>query len=290
MADKLQERIELYEIRFLQEFEATEVKQELETGKDEPTLIAEAIRRAFVQCDNDLSREIEESLKDCRSNILLHYYLSLAVSGACASVTVLHQNHLYVANTGDCRAVMGVLKENKVPQMIAKPSPGEAAADRHSSDITRKFLKTIHLSEDHNSDNAHELNRLMAAHPKKEHNNIIRQNRLLGMLMPLRAFGDYSFKWTIDQMKQLGLTKAFGPHIIPAHYRTPPYLTAEPDVKIVNLAEEAEEGMANRLDRFVVIATDGLWEQFETSRGVIKTVNRHRQNLQHQFKVSWTLS
>ena len=83
-------------------------------------------------------------------------------------------------------------------------------------------------------------------------------------------------------MKQLGLTRAFGSHVIPTGYRTPPYLTAEPEVVSVDLNEVYPDHVI--LDRFVVIATDGLWEQFDSNRKVVKAVNRYRQSVRKAAK------
>lgn len=215
--------------------------------------ISSAIEKAFLRCDSDLSQEIEHNLiSSSSSNILLHYYLSLAVSGCCVSLLFIHQNIAYIASTGDCRAVLGL-------------------KDRSSKDLTGK---TIDLLKEHNSDNISELKRVLSEHPKSEQNNIIRDNRLLGQLMPLRAFGDFSFKWSIEKMKKLGLTRAFGSHVIPHYYLTPPYLTCKPEIDELSLINGDTE-----TDRFIILATDGLWDHFESSRKVIKCVNRHRKKL-----------
>ena len=49
----------------------------------------------------------------------------------------------------------------------------------------------------HNSDNKKEMSRLLAEHPG-EGETIVRNERLLGQLIPLRAFGDVRFKWSAD--------------------------------------------------------------------------------------------
>lgn len=84
-----------------------------------------------------------------------------------------------------------------------------------------------------------------------------------------------------------GITRAFGSHIIPTHYKTPPYLTAEPEITKLNLADDGSEDSGEedtvQLDRFIILATDGLWEQFEGARKVAQAVNRYRQNVRQQI-------
>lgn len=63
--------------------------------------ISEAIRRSFVQCDEDLSEEIERNLSVRKSNLLSHYYFSLAASGSCVSLLYLTDDCLYVASSGE---------------------------------------------------------------------------------------------------------------------------------------------------------------------------------------------
>lgn len=268
-ADRLKSRIEDYEQNSLEKFAFDEFNRSY-TEQTDTEMITAAINRAFVQCDQDLSKEIETNLLDTSSNILLHYYLSLAVSGCCSTVGILYENQLYIASTGDCRAVMGVYMSSTT----VSPTTNEP--------LTKNSVHTIELSKDHNSDNIDELNRLMSEHPKNEHNNIIREHRLLGQLMPLRAFGDFSFKWSAQKMKELGLTRAFGSRIIPTPYSTPPYLTAQPEIYSLNLEDAMNDPEHELLDRFIILATDGLWEQFESSRKIVHAVNRYRKKISKQ--------
>jgi len=138
-------------------------------------------------------------------------------------------------------------------------------------------IKTIDLSNEHNSDNITELKRVLSEHPKSEQNNIVKNNRLLGQLMPLRAFGDFSFKWTTEKMKKLGLTRAFGSHVIPPHYLTPPYLTCKPEIQEYPLTNDQTQ-----TERFIILATDGLWDHFYYARKVVKCVNRYKERLKKQ--------
>lgn len=139
--------------------------------------VEDAISRSFGQCDLDLSNEIKRNITSPKSNIAIHYYLSLAASGCCVNLILAIDQVGYVASSGDCKAVQCI------------------------NDAELQDNRLVHLSIEHDSDNINEIRRLMGDHPKEEHNTIVKNNRLLGRLMPLRAFGDFSYKWTVDEMQ-----------------------------------------------------------------------------------------
>lgn len=104
------------------------------------------------------------------------------------------------------------------------------------------------LTKSHTVENLAETTRIRSAHPSGESGNILRNGRLLGELIPLRAFGDARYKWPMDlQRVVLG---PFG-YNAPTFLHTPPYLTPEPEVFYHQLTTN---------DRFLILATDGLWE------------------------------
>ncbi|KAL1242357.1 [Pyruvate dehydrogenase [acetyl-transferring]]-phosphatase 1 [Trichinella spiralis] len=102
----------------------------------------------------------------------------------------------------------------------------------------------------HTADNQKEVNRIRSEHPPGEALTVLRCERLLGELYPLRAFGDVRYKWPLKQQKEI-----IEPYIKlrrpPMNYLTPPYLTCEPSVYYYRLTED---------DKFLILASDGLWE------------------------------
>ena len=102
--------------------------------------------------------------------------------------------------------------------------------------------QALPLSVDQNAMNGNEVERLKMAHPGED--NIVLNGRVLGSLMPFRTFGDVDFKWDAKYFEG----------IVPVwpNYKTPPYITAAPVVT----HHEITAG-----DRFLVIASDGLWER-----------------------------
>ena len=91
--------------------------------------------------------------------------LGVALSGTTACVAHLCQGVLHVANLGDSRALLGVQEPD-----------GRWSA--------------LPLTQDHTAHNPDELHRILGEHPPSERRTVVRHDRLLGMLMPLRAFGD----------------------------------------------------------------------------------------------------
>lgn len=156
----------------------------------------EALHRAFIRLDSDVSREILEQK--------LPSSLQYAVMGACACVAHIDGTHLHVASTGDCKAVLGILADDST-------------------------WRAKSVSLEHNSDNINELRRVLSEHPSSEANTIIKQDRLLGQLAPLRAFGDFNYKWNANRVREL-LVPSYGSYVLPPNYATPPYLTAQPEV------------------------------------------------------------
>ena len=133
---------------------------------------------------------------------------------------------------GDCRAVLG----SKTPD--------------------GRWLATP-LSLDQNALNHDEIKRIRMEHPGEEF--IIWNGRLLGHLQPFRAFGDVIFKWDSQLHKEF-LNNIYGRIVMPPQiYRTPPYLTAEPVVAHHSLESQ---------DKFLVIATDGLWDMISSDVSV----------------------
>lgn len=243
---------------------------------DQDVDIAANLKASFRRCDDDLSQEIQQNLVNPKSDTsTLHYYLSAAVSGCCAIVMVIHQGFAYLASTGDCRAVLGVYSRD-----CEQTASG-------TNFISSQMFNAIELNHEHNCDNIDEIRRLASTHPKTEQNTMIKHNRLLGHLMPFRAFGDFNYKWPAELIESSGITRAFGSGVIPSNYNTPPYLIAEPDVNKMRIDVFSAELLAgcnltcnkDNLEKCLVIASDGLWELFESSRDVIESLVDHSLNV-----------
>ncbi|XP_042216343.1 pyruvate dehydrogenase [acetyl-transferring]-phosphatase 1, mitochondrial-like [Homarus americanus] len=183
----------------------------------------EALIGAFLQLDSDLSREVLEN----QHSSVLEPLLRVAVSGSVACVAHVDGPHLHIANAGDCGAVLGIQRQ------------GAGGG-----------WQALRLTNDHSWENSSEVDRVLSEHPPSEADYVVRNQRLLGMLMPFRAFGDFRFKW--DRDTQVNVIQRYaGPNNIIPHCLTPPYLTALPEVSYHRLRP---------YDKFLLMASDGLWE------------------------------
>jgi len=179
-------------------------------------VVQSTLHRAFV--DHDL-RQVKDSLSGAGG---------LSLSGACALLTHVMGDHLFVANAGDCRAVLGHCEANQ----------------------GKEIWSAVPLSADHRLDNEAEKARVVASHPGES--DIVKDGRVKGSLMPTRGFGDFAFK-----------LKCLKPVLMKADSLwNPPYITADPEVHQHKLCVG---------DKFLVMASDGLWEQFSNLE-VVKMV------------------
>lgn len=148
-----------------------------------------------------------------------------AVSGSCALLIMyeLESSVLRTAVVGDSRAVLG----------------------QPSSD-TSGFTATA-LSKDQTGLNEDEVKRLDREHPDEIKDMIdTASGRMLGIAVT-RAFGDHRFKWDIEELKSL--QRHFFGYEPKPNYKTPPYMTATPEITTHTIAT----------DDFIILASDGLW-------------------------------
>ncbi|NXS92232.1 PDP2 phosphatase, partial [Jacana jacana] len=211
--------------------------------------LEEALISAFKRLDSDISLEVQAPQEN---ELMRNIALQVAFSGATACVAHVDGVHLHVANTGDCRAVLGV----------------------HEDDGT---WSTLPLTRDHNAFDEFEIRRLKREHPRSEEKTVFVNDRLLGILMPTRAFGDVQLKWSKELQQNVleNSSDVEGLNIyqyVPPNYHTPPYLTAEPEVTYHKLRSK---------DKFLVIASDGLWELLSNEK-VVQLVAGHLMELNAQ--------
>ncbi|KAF8204737.1 phosphatase 2C-like domain-containing protein [Pholiota molesta] len=252
----------------------------------DPKRVSQAIETAFVSLDNEL---LQAPLRVLANNMnpddyknktvpdLSQHPLSLttmlpAISGSCALMAIFDTAHrdLYVACVGDSRAVAGVW---------------EPSADGQG------HWRIEVLSEDQTGRNPSELARIRSEHPKDEEDYVIREGRVLGGLEPSRAFGDARYKWprpvqeVLNEAFMVGNAKPLRPP--PPLFKTPPYVIARPVVthRKMSLAPSSDSAAPEKTKRFLVLATDGLWDQLSNEE-VVALVGGHLSGLKGKIPKS----
>ncbi|KAI0333076.1 protein serine/threonine phosphatase 2C [Cubamyces sp. BRFM 1775] len=197
------------------------------TPQPNPSDIGKTFKDTFSKLDDDIVNGRLETVFSSKSKHAAVTLLAPAYAGSCALLSFYdsHSSLLHTALTGDSRAILG--------RRIHDAS-GQATG-----------MYSVHvLSTDQTGYNPAERERIESEHPDEQP---VRNGRVLGMGVS-RAFGDARFKWSRevqDRLKReyLGRTPF-------ASVKTPPYLTAEPEVT----------SFAVRPGDFLILASDGLWE------------------------------
>ncbi|XP_036831695.1 pyruvate dehydrogenase [acetyl-transferring]-phosphatase 2, mitochondrial isoform X2 [Oncorhynchus mykiss] len=218
----------------------------------------DALYYAFKRLDTDISLEAQVPHS---SDLIRSTAIQVAFAGSTACVAHVGTEGIHVANAGDCRAVLGVQEED-----------GSWSA--------------LPLSQDHNAQNEAELGRLRAQHPPSERDTVITDNRLLGILMPLRSFGDVRFKWSLELQQSVLESLESGIELdflnlyqyTPPNYLSPPYLDVAPQLTYHSLRPQ---------DRFLILGSDGLWDEM-SSEEAVRLVGEHLSGIHLQAPVSPT--
>lgn len=231
----VQDLRDLYHESYIQYLQRLVAKRVEIGNNDQINDVEDILINSFLSLDNDMSNE---AIAKPGAQVNMKT-VTVAMSGCVAAAAYIEGPHLSVASTGDCTAVVGSL-----------------------SDTDTWLAKKLTL--EHNSDNQKEVKRILAEHPENEHHHIIKGDRLLSILAPLRAFGDFKFKWDRTTIEDT-LGAILGEHACPPNYKTPPYLTAKPEVSYHRLSPR---------DKFLVIGSDGLWDMM-TPMQVVRLVGEH---------------
>lgn len=162
----------------------------------------------------------------------------IASVGSCCLVGVISGNNLYVANLGDSRVVLGTVKQGKVV--------------------------AVRLSQEHNAGNVEVREELKAQHPDDSHIVVLKQGvwRVKGIIQVSRTIGDVYLK-----KPEYNRDPRFS-HVGLAVSLKKPVLSAEPSLHEKLLASE---------DRFLIFASDGLWEHM-TDQEAVDIVQRGPRN------------
>ncbi|ESK85253.1 mitochondrial type 2c protein phosphatase involved in regulation of pyruvate dehydrogenase activity [Moniliophthora roreri MCA 2997] len=143
-------------------------------------------------------------------------------------------NHLWIANVGDCKAI------------LVSPMEGD--------DWEINVLTT-----DHNGDNDAEVERVRQQHPDEP--ECVVDRRVLGALAPFRALGDTPFKQPPEFTRRILFNLLPGFHDTSpweeflARNRTPPYISSEPEITHYPLSQRKHSRPG---PRFLILSSDGF--------------------------------
>ncbi|PYI04608.1 protein serine/threonine phosphatase 2C, partial [Aspergillus sclerotiicarbonarius CBS 121057] len=203
------------------------------------TSIADSIISAFKTLAEEISADGLTALESAQSHAEVQARLAPSYAGSCALLALYNpsESMLYVANTGDSRAVLG--------------SPAESG------------YETVAMSDDHTADNEAEVERVKALHPDQDDLITKRDGdcaRYVGIAVT-RAFGDARWNWPKEAMTKW--EKEFSGKPASGSIKNPPYLEATPEVKSYKL----------KGGEFLVLASDGLWNHL-SSEGAVEAVSK----------------
>ncbi|KAJ9543831.1 hypothetical protein OSB04_023538, partial [Centaurea solstitialis] len=162
----------------------------------------------------------------------------MAAVGSCCIIGLISKGTLYVANMGDSRAVIGRLRRRKSKKIVAEQ-----------------------ITKDHNACMDEVRQELKSDHPDDPHIVVMKQGvwRIKGIIQVSRTIGDAYLKKP---------EFALGPSFPRFHLRDPirrPVLKNGPSLHTRELKPD---------DKFLVFASDGLWEHL-TNKQVVQIVHNN---------------
>ncbi|KAL0346297.1 UNVERIFIED_CONTAM: putative protein phosphatase 2C 43 [Sesamum radiatum] len=172
----------------------------------------------------------------------------IASIGSCCLVGIIWKRTLYIANLGDSRAVIGYLDQSK--KIIAEQ-----------------------LTKDHNASMEEVRKELKALHPEDSQILVMKQGvwRIKGIIQVSRSIGDAYLK-----RPEFALDPSFPRFHLPEPIRQP-VLRSDPAICTRDLE-------AN--DKFLIFASDGLWEHLTNQEAVEIVHNNPRVGIARRLIVS----
>ena len=221
-----------------------------------PQAMIKIIKNTFQGLDGTIVNDGVERVLSSPSKSAARIPLSVAQSGSSALLAFFDSDSrlLRIALTGNSRAVLG--------RRLVEKRKGECFYDVHV------------LTTDQDAHNPTEEARLTALHPNE---NVIEKGHVLGCRAS-RAFGLAMYKWSREIQDRLH-NEYLGDRP-PENLKTPPYITAEPEITTITV----------KSGDFLVMASSGLWNCL-TNEEVVGLVglwlNREMNAVDQQDPVTW---
>ncbi|OQR91073.1 phosphatase 2C [Thraustotheca clavata] len=184
--------------------------------------IPTALQKAYLECDELLRNKLKGYGPTISAS------KGFCNTGSCAVTALFHGNEVYIANVGDCQAILGY---STSPLQIIEPA----------------FMSAKILSTNHDCNNPDEVKKVVERSKDRNAIRMSKDDRV--------SFGEYGIKRVAGT---LSVTRALGDWYLKAEefssapYKSKvPYITAEPDVIVHTVTKH---------DKFIILASDGLWE------------------------------
>ncbi|KAI3471410.1 hypothetical protein Pfo_030774 [Paulownia fortunei] len=173
---------------------------------------------------------------------------AIAAIGSCCLVGVIWKRTLYVANLGDSRAVMGYL------------------------DRSNKIV-AVQLTKDHNASMEEVRKELRNLHPEDSQIVVMKQGvwRIKGIIQVSRSIGDAYLK-----RPEFALDPSFPRFHLPEPLRRP-VLRADPTIITRDFLPD---------DKFLIFASDGLWEYLTNQEAVEIVYNNPRVGIARRLLIA----
>ena len=236
-------------------------------------LVVGALEEAFAEMDDQIRRERE----------------TYRIKGGCtAQVCLFLQNKIYVANAGDCRAILLTENLSKITAMSMDFTP----------ETDRKRLQTL----------AYLQPQLLGKHfGRIEYQRRLRKKDIsTRILFRDRHMSGWAYRTVTEDdvnrvpmiighgkrarlMATIGTTRGFGDHDLeaPGGQWIKPFLTPIPEVRIHDLSAHEYKS-----DDILIMASDGLWERLtneEAQECVQQSFERHSQDEKVYTNVAYDL-
>ncbi|KAJ5949973.1 hypothetical protein N7454_001557 [Penicillium verhagenii] len=191
---------------------------------DDCGAIEAAIKSAFTELDDEIVSDGLAAIYEPIPHAEAMCHIAPSSSGSCALMALYNpeRSTLYVAGAGDSRAVLCRQKQDDNGDWVSIP-----------------------LSVDHSGTNPNERARINAEHPGEER-LFSAIGRFLGSEVT-RSFGDNRHKWPREALEDW--KNGFFGRVLNSNIQTPPYSTALPDVRNI----QVQPGDV------LILGTDGFW-------------------------------
>ncbi|CAD7940956.1 unnamed protein product [Amoebophrya sp. A120] len=219
-----------------------------------------ALRSAYYETDELLKRRIQESV-----SLGFDRFVRL---GSCAITVAVSDSHYVIANAGDCRAIL-CRSRTSAKDPTAKPEIVTLSTIHNANELAERerfrserpeetdLVQCMHAYQDPKTGR-------LFQNPGPGLEEVETACYIKGVLQPTRAFGDFALKCsdlnvTLGSFPATSLGAPTGnksstysrPVVQDADFSKGPYITAEPEIKLLPRQPE---------DEFVIVASDGLYD------------------------------